>query len=97
MNDIMKILQSILGRLDKDCNLIVNGQEMNVCVFTIVFLGDMLQQKKNSEFLGHDVLRFCRFCLIDKNEYSNLNYNIANLNRYHYHNQYIRAHLRRAS
>ncbi|EHK15928.1 uncharacterized protein TRIVIDRAFT_65245 [Trichoderma virens Gv29-8] len=52
--------------LDKGVELDIHGAPTIVCVFTLCFIGDMLQQNQNAGCLGPTAGKFCRFCFIGK-------------------------------
>lgn len=76
-----------LAELDRGCHVTINGKPIFMCAFTMCFLGDMPQQAELSGCLRHNAIKCCRYCLIDKNSRSNLQYDIVNFGRYQPHMQ----------
>ncbi|KAL7816993.1 hypothetical protein V8C44DRAFT_269620 [Trichoderma aethiopicum] len=52
--------------LDKGIVVDINGAPTLMCVFTLCYVGDMLQQNQNAGCLGPTAGKFCRFCYIGK-------------------------------
>lgn len=48
-----------------------------LCAFVLAYLGDMLQQNKNSRTLGPIAIFGCRSCLIPKEKRSDLYFDIV--------------------
>lgn len=81
------IVSSALGGLqllDRGMNLSINGETKFVCAYTLVFTGDMPQQKKNKGFKEQSAKLGCRFCVCPNTERGNLTYNVCKKRRYHF-------------
>ncbi|KAI0470229.1 hypothetical protein F4859DRAFT_515755 [Xylaria cf. heliscus] len=61
--DVIKGLGT-LADLDQGVKVTIKGQEVLLCVWTMVFIGDMPQQAENSGFKGPRAFRYCRGCYI---------------------------------
>lgn len=64
-----------------------------LCAFVLVYLGDILQQNKNSRTLSPIATFGCRSCLIPKEKRSDLYFDIVSQGRFYYKHQRIRAYM----
>lgn len=67
----------------KNPKLDINGP-VQVCAFTLMFIGDMPQQQANSGNKSQRAILGCRSCFISKNERGNLDYDIVANGRFHH-------------
>ena len=74
MNDVIDTL-FLMSLLNCEMKMNINNQQIKVCVYTLAFFENMSQQNENADFKQHNVLKDCRFCLIDQKEQEDLNYN----------------------
>lgn len=81
--DVIEIMKSFV-LLNEDIKVFINKQKTFLCVFTLVYIDDMSQQQKNSDFKSQRTTLRCRFCFISIDERHNLNYNILENERYHH-------------
>ncbi|KAI9747998.1 MAG: hypothetical protein M4579_007339 [Chaenotheca gracillima] len=81
--DVVKALRQ-LAVLDGGVDIDLNGEKVHITAFVLAFTGDMPQQQANSGFMGPRANRSCRYCLVDKAERRNLDFDVAQQGRYHH-------------
>ena len=81
--DVLEAIQSLIP-LDQGVMVDISGTETLLCVYTIAFLGDMLQQNKNSGIKGPGANCSCRFCTIKAKERNDVDFDIWTNGRYHH-------------
>ena len=81
--DVIKILQHFKN-LDEDINISINDEKVFFYVFIHMFINDMSQQQKNSNFKSQNANLKCQFCFIVNIERDQLNYNLFKHERSHH-------------
>ena len=90
--DVIKVLEPGLAALDRGVLVDINNVRYLLCVYTMVFTGDMKQQLENSGFGSPLANRGCGKCLITKLQKADLAFNTLLNARYHYRVLYERQH-----
>ncbi|KAJ4199790.1 hypothetical protein NW759_016000 [Fusarium solani] len=94
--DVVRSLGSLMP-LDRGIEMTIHGRKITACVFTMCFLGDMLQQDKDSAFKGPRGLKFCRFCFVGTKQVKEggiLSLNTKQHSRYHFQHLKMRQALK---
>lgn len=81
--DVTKALAP-LRALERGIKMLINGEEMTVCVPILAFIGDMPQALENSGCLGVGANLSCRFCMVPVQERGDLQYDTIANRRGHY-------------
>lgn len=90
---VVRTISLLLRQLD-------NGQLLNiprrdelvlVCTYIVFYIGDILQQQENSGIKSQNTNRGYCSCLISRDKYSNLRYNLISNSRFYYENERTRA------
>jgi hypothetical protein len=87
--DVVAALKSLIP-LDRGYQVEIKGKMVNLCVFTLCYLGDMPQQAANSGFKTSRAYKGCRFCMIDEDIRGQLDYDLVENGRFHHQTQAMR-------
>ena len=71
-------------KLNVDVIFFVENKSIYICVFTFVYVKNMLQQQKNFEFKSQNANYECYFCIIHSDNRITFNFDIVKNERYHY-------------
>ncbi|EWZ78702.1 hypothetical protein FOXG_14282 [Fusarium oxysporum f. sp. lycopersici 4287] len=94
--DVVSSLASLMP-LDRGIDMVIHGKSVIACMFTMCYLGDMLQQEKNSGCKGPRGLKFCRFCYVESKQVREgdvLRFDTCARGRYHFQHIKMRNTLR---
>ncbi|KAL8755627.1 MAG: hypothetical protein Q9184_004742 [Pyrenodesmia sp. 2 TL-2023] len=94
MEDVVEAFYRDFRTLDRGGHLMeINGEEVSVCAFSIMLIGDMPQQADNSGFMRHSARFGCRSCFCPSENRSDLTFDITEHGRYHSDTVQARQHL----
>ena len=68
---------------DEGISISINGEEVFLCAFNHMFVGDMPQQQKNFDFKSQNAILGCRFCFILNVDRDRLDYDLITNDRFH--------------
>ena len=75
-NADLKLIQGLL--------MTINGEEVFLCSFPFMYIGDMPQQQESSGFKSQNANLGCRFCYIVNTERDQLDYDLVQNGRFHH-------------
>ncbi len=76
--NVITMLSFLMCLLNQDTTFMINDEETFVCIFTLAFIKDMLQQQINANCKSIEADKDCRFCLISIKKQDNLTYDDIN-------------------
>jgi hypothetical protein len=91
-DDVVKCFGE-LRNLDSGTTIEINGVLTKVCVYIMMFTGDMPQQMSNCGLMTQRASHGCRFCTLPTSQFDNLQFNSIALGRYHHELGRQRKHL----
>ena len=83
IGDVVEIFAEFIRKLNRGCFFNINNENWMVCVFILIFFGDIPQQADNARFLKYIVNLGYRSCWCSKKKKSKFDYNIIGFKRYH--------------
>ena len=84
--DVVDVLQHMTD-FDEGIFISINGEEVFLCAFNHMYIGDMFQQQKNFDFKSQNVTLGCRFCSIINTDRDRLDYDFITNERFHHQNK----------
>ena len=91
--NIVKALIFIL-KLNKGIFININSEEVFICIFTLLYINDILQQQENSGFKNQYINLSCYLYFIKINVKGNLKYNIISNEQYHHQVKEMRCNIK---
>ena len=82
--DVVEPFSRAIRKMDKGCNLEINGESTEVCAFIISLIGDMPEMAENGGFAHHSAQKGCRSCFCPKNSRGDLDFDTVTNGRTHF-------------